>query len=92
MYLLKRWILRKKILRSGRAQHVVFYFPGERISYLEDAFVTVYHSGVVEIDHPTESLITHLHNTAIVWNQAEFARVVLPKKENTAPLVLYKFD
>lgn len=92
MNLLKRWVLRKKIIKSGKAQRVIFYFPGERISYLDDAFVTIYQGGVVEIDHEQEHIVAHLHNTAIVWRQAEFARVVLPQKETDVPLVLYRFD
>lgn len=92
MHFLKRLLLRNKILRSGRAQRVIFYFPGERISYLDDAYVTLYHGGVVEIEHAYEHVVAHLHNTAIVWHQAEFARVILPKDESSVPLVVYKFD
>lgn len=92
MRLLKQWWLRKKILRSGRAERVIFYFPGERISYLDDVRVTVYHGGVVEVEHPQEHIMAHLRNTAVVWSQVEFARVVLPKKESSTPLVLYNFD
>jgi hypothetical protein len=92
MGFIQRFLMRKKILRSGRAQRVIFYFPGERISYLDDAHVTLYHGGVVEVEHQDEHVVAHLHNTAIVWQQAEFARVILPKDDAGVPLVVYKFD
>ena len=92
MRFLKRLLLRKKILRSGPAQRVIFHYPGERISYLDDPHVTLYDGGVVEVEHKDEHVVAHLHNTAIVWEQAEFARVILPKEESGVPLVVYRFD
>jgi hypothetical protein len=54
-------------LQSGPAHRVIFYYFGEDPTYLEDAFVTVYRNGVVEVIHRNEHVSTHAQNVEILW-------------------------
>ena len=68
--------LRKSLLRfffalqSGSAHRVIFYYFGEDPTYLENAHVTVYRNGVVEIFHRNEHVSTHAQNVEILWKTA----------------------
>ena len=55
------------LMRSGYAARVVFYYPGEDGTYLDGAWVKIYHSGVVDINHPKEQVTTHIKNVEIIW-------------------------
>ena len=68
---MKRWMrLWKDIstLKHGRAERIIFYYYGEDPTYLDDAYVTVYRNGVVEVEHRNEHVTTHAHNVEILWN------------------------
>jgi hypothetical protein len=54
-------------LRRGHAQRVIFYYYGEEPTYLEEAFVTVYRNGMVEVEHKNEHVSTHVQNVEILW-------------------------
>jgi hypothetical protein len=54
-------------LQSGSAHRVIFYYFGEDPTYLENAHVTVYRNGVVEIFHRNEHVSTHAQNVEILW-------------------------
>jgi hypothetical protein len=54
-------------LQSGPAHRVIFYYFGEDPTYLEDAYVTVFRNGVVEIQHRNEHVSTHAQNVEILW-------------------------
>jgi len=54
-------------LQSGPAHRVIFYYYGEDPTYLEDAHVTVYRNGVVEVLHRNEHVSTHAQNVEILW-------------------------
>ena len=59
-----RWGLFKKsgsgVIRSGFAARVVFYYTGEDGTYLDGAWVRIYQSGVVDVNHPREQVTTHI--------------------------------
>lgn len=63
----------KRIMRSwfslqeGPAHRVIFYYQGEDPTFLEDAFVTLYRNGVVEVKHRNEHVSTHVQNVEISW-------------------------
>lgn len=59
--------VRRGIVRSGFATRVVFYYPGEDGTYLDGAWVRIYDSGIVDINHPREQVTTHIQNVEIVW-------------------------
>jgi hypothetical protein len=54
-------------LQTGPAHRVIFYYFGEDPTYLEDAYVTVYRNGVVEVEHRQEHVSTHAQNVEILW-------------------------
>ncbi len=54
-------------LDSGAAHRVIFYYYGEEPTYLEEAFVTVYRNGMVEVKHRNEHVSTHVQNVEILW-------------------------
>jgi len=54
-------------LREGDAHRVIFYYHGEEPTYLDDAYVTVYRNGMVEVDHRNEHVSTHVQNVEILW-------------------------
>lgn len=63
----------KRIMRSwfslqeGPAHRVIFYYQGEDPTFLEDAFVTLFRNGVVEVKHRNEHVSTHVQNVEISW-------------------------
>jgi len=56
-----------QVLKSGVAQRVAFYYPGEEGSYIENVQVTLYENGMVHIVSPGEETSTHLQNCEILW-------------------------
>lgn len=56
------------ILRVGRAERVHFYYPGEDGTFIENADVTLYESGVIHIQAKHEETTTHLVHCEIIWN------------------------
>ena len=61
-------------LRSGRASRVVFYYPGEEPTFLEDAHVILYKSGIVDVYHREQQVSTHVQNVEIVWHSHRDAK------------------
>lgn len=62
-----------RVLRAGFASRVVFYYPGEDGTFLDNAWVRVFETGVVDINHPREQVTTHIQNVEIVWRNARGA-------------------
>ena len=60
-------IFRPSVLREGIASRVVFYFPLEEGTYLDNPHVVVYKNGIVEIQHAMEKVTTHVQNLEIIW-------------------------
>ena len=54
-------------LQEGEATRVIFYYTGEEPTYLDDAYVTVYKNGMVEVHHRNEHVSTHMQNIEILW-------------------------
>lgn len=54
-------------LQEGDATRVIFYYNGEEPTYLDDAYVTVYKNGMVEVHHRNEHVSTHMQNIEILW-------------------------
>lgn len=57
-----------KVLKQGKAKRVVFYYPGEEGTYIEDAEVRVFQNGIVHLQSETEETTVHLQNCEIFWN------------------------
>ncbi len=68
-----RALFKRAILRDGVASRVVFYFPLEEGTYLDNPHVTVYKNGIVDIRHEMERVTTHVQNVEIIWTNRRIA-------------------
>jgi hypothetical protein len=57
-----------KILKKGFAMRVIFFYPGEEGTYVDNAHVTLYENGIVHIRSNQEETTTVLQNCEILWN------------------------
>ena len=78
-----------KILKKGSAMRVIFFYPGEEGTYVDNAQVTLYENGIVNIRSNQEETTTHLQNCEILWNfeveaedRANKVRLLKPKSES----------
>src|SRR5258708_8264794 len=75
-----------KIIRKGPAMRVIFFYPGEEGTYVDNANVILYENGIVHIKSNQEETTTHLQNCEILWNfeieseeRANKVRLLKPK-------------
>lgn len=55
-------------MREGKAARVIFYYPGEEGTYIDDVHVILHVNGIVEIKTRKEETTTHIRNCEIIWN------------------------
>jgi len=72
---LKNWFNSKKtpshrvtVLKHGLAKRVIFYYPGEEGTYVDEAMVTIYENGIVHIVSKNEVSTTMLTNVEVLWD------------------------
>jgi hypothetical protein len=77
-----------KILKKGPAMRVIFFYPGEEGTYVDNAEVTLYENGIIHIRSHQEETTTHLQNCEILWrfevdseDRANKVRLLKPKTE-----------
>jgi len=75
-----------KILKKGHAMRVIFFYPGEEGTYVDNAQVTLYENGIIHIASNQEETTTHLQNCEILWrfevdgeDRANKVRLLKPK-------------
>lgn len=80
-----------KILKRGHAMRVIFFYPGEEGTYVDNAEVTLYENGIIHIRSAQEETTTHLQNCEILWrfeteaeDRANKLRLLKPKNESRA--------
>ena len=80
-----------KILKQGSAMRVIFFYPGEEGTYVDNAEVTLYENGIIHIKSNQEETTTHLQNCEILWNfetdaedRQNKVRLLKPKAERNA--------
>lgn len=56
-----------RILKHAQAMRVVFFYPGEEGTYVDDCMVTLFENGVVHLRAKSEETTTHLHHCEILW-------------------------
>jgi hypothetical protein len=57
-----------EILQKGNAMRVIFFYPGEEGTYVDDVEVVLYASGIVQIEKgKAERTTTHISNCEILW-------------------------
>ncbi|MCC7442618.1 MAG: hypothetical protein IT285_13360 [Bdellovibrionales bacterium] len=56
------------VLKEGPAMRVVFFYPGEEGSYVENAYVTVFENGIVHLQARNEETTAHLQNCEVLWD------------------------
>jgi hypothetical protein len=77
---------RVKILKKGHAMRVIFFYPGEEGTYVDNCDVTLYENGIIHIASNQEETTTHLQNCEILWrfeteaeDRANKLRLLKPK-------------
>jgi hypothetical protein len=81
-----------KILKKGHAMRVIFFYPGEEGTYVDNAQVTLYENGIIQIKSNQEETTTHLQNCEILWrfetdavdDRVSKVRLLKPKGEARA--------
>lgn len=75
-----------KVLKKGPAMRVIFFYPGEEGTYVDNAQVTLYENGIIHIASNQEETTTHLQNCEILWrfevdgeDRANKVRLLKPK-------------
>jgi hypothetical protein len=68
-----------RILRKGHAMRVIFFYPGEEGTYIDNADVTIFENGIVHLKSNLEETTTHLQNCEILW------RFKLEAEDRNAP-------
>jgi hypothetical protein len=56
-----------RILKHANAQRVIFFYPGEEGTYVDNPVVTLFENGVVHIRSANEETTTHLQHCEILW-------------------------
>lgn len=56
-----------RILKHAPAMRVIFFYPGEEGTYVDNATVTLFENGVVHIRAKNEETSTHLQHCEILW-------------------------
>ena len=77
-----------RIIKKASAMRVIFFYPGEEGTYVDNAEVTLYENGIVHITSNQEETTTHLQNCEILWrfetdaeDRANKVRLLKPKTE-----------
>ena len=75
-----------KVMKKGPAMRVIFFYPGEEGTYIDNAEVTLYENGIIHIKSHQEETTTHLQNCEILWrfeteaeDRANKVRLLKPK-------------
>ena len=75
-----------RVLKKGPAMRVIFFYPGEEGTYIDNADVTLYENGIIHIKSHQEETTTHLQNCEILWrfeteaeDRANKVRLLKPK-------------
>ncbi len=75
-----------RILKKGQAMRVIFFYPGEEGTYIDNAHVSLFENGIVHIKSNHEETTTHLQNCEILWqfevegeDRANKVRLLKPK-------------
>lgn len=70
---------------------VIFFYPGEEGTYVDNAEVTLYDNGIVHIKSAQEESTTHLQNCEILWkfeveaeDRTQKVRLLKPKTASEA--------
>lgn len=79
-----------KILKRGHAMRVIFFYPGEEGTYVDNAEVTLFENGIIHIRSQQEETTTHLQNCEILWrfevdadDRVNKVRLLKPKNESS---------
>ncbi len=78
-----------KFIKRGSAMRVIFFYPGEEGTYVDNSEVTLFENGIVHIRSSQEETTTHLQNCEILWrfetdadDRASKLRLLKPKNES----------
>ncbi len=55
------------VIKRGKAMRVIFFYPGEEGTYVDNADVTLFENGIVHISSHQEETTAHLQNCEVLW-------------------------
>ncbi len=64
-------LFRTRILKKGIARRIIFLYPSEELTYLDNAHVTLYENGIVHVNSPQEETTTQMGHCEIIWRAGE---------------------
>jgi hypothetical protein len=76
-----------RVLKHAQAMRVVFFYPGEEGTYVDNCTVTLFENGIVHLRAKTEETTTHLHHCEILWR---YEVPVDGKKDDKLRVVKFK--
>jgi hypothetical protein len=76
-----------RVLKKGHADRVVFFYPTEEGTYIEDVYVTLFENGIFHMTTENEDLTTHLQNCEIIWKIIDINEQNPDKKLKTLHLL-----
>jgi hypothetical protein len=56
------------IMRQGKAKRVIFFYPSEEGTYVDNVNVTLYDNGTFHIQSELEDTTAHVSNAEILWS------------------------
>lgn len=60
-----------EVLRRGKCQFINFFYPNGDALGMEDADVTLYENGIVEVFTDLDQFTTHLTHCELIWSHKE---------------------
>ena len=77
-----------RVLKHAQAMRVMFFYPGEEGTCVDNAIVTLFENGIVHIKGQYEETTTHLNHCEILWR---FEAIDSKKHEPKSNLRVLKF-
>jgi len=60
-----------KVLKKGKAQKVIFFYPGEEGSFISEVDVILLANGITHLRNLNEDITTHISNIEIIWHDTQ---------------------
>jgi hypothetical protein len=55
------------VLKHAKAMRVIFYYPEQEATFIDQAWVTLFENGIVHIKSNLEETTSHLSHVEIIW-------------------------
>ena len=82
---LKQKLWGPAVIREGNASRLLYFYPGEEGSFVENVHIRLFSNGVVHVRTDREESHTHLQNCEIIWYYREPQTVAPPPTKGSIP-------